>query len=107
VDEQLENLKFGLSPRILGDMRAILHACPGVTRAFIFGSRAKGAYTEGSDIDIAVQGDKLDKVSFAQLCAQLEAIPMVFSLDIVHIETLRNALLIAAIHRDKQMLFER
>jgi predicted nucleotidyltransferase len=48
---------FGLEPHWLDAIKEKVYACPYVERAVIFGSRAKGNYKRGSDVDIAVFGD--------------------------------------------------
>jgi len=47
-------LTFGLSDSILGDLRRVFSAYPEIEQVLIFGSRAKGAFKDGSDIDLAV-----------------------------------------------------
>lgn len=50
----------GLSTATLERVRAILARFPEVERAVLFGSRAKGTYKPGSDIDLSLEGPALD-----------------------------------------------
>jgi nucleotidyltransferase substrate binding protein (TIGR01987 family) len=50
----------GLSPTVIDRIRTVLGACPAVERALLYGSRAKGNYHRGSDIDLALEGQQLD-----------------------------------------------
>jgi predicted nucleotidyltransferase len=43
---------FGLSRRALDLLRGVLSGYPAVERAIVYGSRAKGNFRNGSDIDI-------------------------------------------------------
>jgi predicted nucleotidyltransferase len=52
--------KHGLNENILGQITAALAQFPQVERAVLFGSRAKGTYRPGSDIDLALVGDHLN-----------------------------------------------
>ena len=48
---------YGLSDIVIADIRSVLERHANIEKAIIFGSRAKGTYSEGSDIDIAVIGN--------------------------------------------------
>lgn len=48
---------YGLSQMVVDDLRSIFRKFPNVIEARIFGSRAKGNYTDRSDIDLALTGD--------------------------------------------------
>ena len=53
----MEN-NFGLLPSDIDAIVKVLQNYTGVKQAIIFGSRAKGNYRRGSDIDIALMGDE-------------------------------------------------
>ena len=58
-------------------------------KIFLFGSRAKGNYREGSDIDLALKGDKLTTNNINQWLEAYEALFLPWKLDLVlydHIE---------------------
>ena len=52
-------MKFGLDEKVVKDIVSILEKYSEVERACIFGSRARGDYRNGSDIDIALFGENL------------------------------------------------
>jgi predicted nucleotidyltransferase len=54
------NLRHGLSEKTVLQIAQVLARFPGVERALLFGSRAKGTYRTGSDIDLALVGAPLD-----------------------------------------------
>jgi len=60
---------YGLSQNALDKIKAVLFSAQGVESAILYGSRAKGNYKEGSDIDLTVKGnltfDDLTKMSIA------------------------------------------
>ena len=53
-------MEFGLPEKTLATLRGILYQYPSVEKAVIYGSRAKGNYRRGSDIDLTLLGDGLD-----------------------------------------------
>lgn len=55
---------YGLSDIVIVDICSVLEKHANIEKAVIFGSRAKGNYGEGSDIDLAIVGND---VSFNQL----------------------------------------
>ena len=63
--------------------------------AILFGSRAKGTATDRSDFDIAVSGVK----AFEVLEEAIDAIPTLYSFDVVNMDTCRNELLLEDIRK--------
>lgn len=47
---------FGLRDSDILSIRNVLENYPEVEKAYIFGSRAKGNFKNGSDVDIAIEG---------------------------------------------------
>lgn len=46
-------MKYGLSENSIKAIHAVLAQNPNIETAVLYGSRAKGNYREGSDIDLA------------------------------------------------------
>ncbi|HAN10002.1 MAG TPA: DNA polymerase III subunit beta [Clostridiales bacterium] len=79
-----------------------------IKKAVIFGSRAKGNYKQGSDIDIAIFGDSISFGTVARLHTILEEeSPMPYLFDIVNYETISNKDLKEHIDRVGKVVFER
>jgi len=49
-------MKYGLPPPAVQKICAVLSRYPQVERAILYGSRAKGNYKNGSDIDLTLRG---------------------------------------------------
>lgn len=47
---------FGLEESVIHSLSEIFEYTPKVDEVIIFGSRAKGNFSEGSDIDLAIKG---------------------------------------------------
>lgn len=50
---------FGLPRRAVEQIRAVFRDYPQVREVVLYGSRAKGTYRLGSDIDLCIRGDTL------------------------------------------------
>ncbi|TPW18051.1 MAG: prolyl aminopeptidase [Halothiobacillaceae bacterium] len=83
-------LIFGLSTTILSDLQRVFSAYPEIDKVVIFGSRAKGTFKNGSDIDLAVFAPTLSDQRFTQLWDELDALPLVFKMDLLHWDRLSN-----------------
>lgn len=59
-------IDVGLSEQDIDLVISVFTKYPEVREAIVFGSRAKGNYKNGSDVDVALKGDKL---SFQQVSA--------------------------------------
>lgn len=82
--------EFGLSARVMNDLRATFAAYPEIEQVLIFGSRAKGTFKDGSDIDLAVFAPTMSVARFSELWDRLDALPLVFKLDVLHWHRLEN-----------------
>ncbi len=85
--------KFGLLETDMQILKQAFSQITQIQQAFIFGSRAKGNYKNGSDIDIALKGD-MEQKQLKKLHFQLnEESPLPYKIDLIHYETLQeNAL---------------
>ena len=83
--------------------KAILDGCfhyPQVSSVILYGSRARGDFKQGSDIDIAIDAPAMSSTQFSALWNALDELPIVYSLDIVHLQQLKNPTLLDAIKKD-------
>lgn len=63
----------------------------GAVRLVMFGSRARGDHSPGSDIDLAVYG--MPPKERGSFWAEAEELPTLLKLDILHMDTVENAAL--------------
>jgi len=81
-------LIYGLAPEILADLRRTFARHAEVERVLIFGSRAKGHFKDGSDIDLAVFAPTMSEEAFTRLWQEVNGLPMIFKVDLLHWDTL-------------------
>ena len=87
--------KYGISPELLERIIGLFRQFK-VEKAVMFGSRARGDFTDASDIGIAFWG----KVDEPKLWLAVEQLPTTHKIDLVNYDTLANGSLKQNILRD-------
>lgn len=85
---------FGLSDDIIHLLRDVLRAHPEVERAVIYGSRARGDYSNGSDIDLTLVGTHLTEAILHRIAMEMDNLPIPHTVDLSIRSSLRNPALI-------------
>ena len=99
---------FGLSAKTIDLIITTLNQFPQIERAVIFGSRAKGNYKNGSDIDIAIYGKEINFDLIVRLGSILnEDLPIPYKVDIINYEILKNKELKKRIEQEGKTIFSR
>lgn len=94
-----EQAPFGLPPQTLARIGAELAQTAHLERALVFGSRAKGNYRPGSDIDIALVGPALTDAEQRALEDRLEELMLPYTIDLCRVEIIDNPALLEHIQR--------
>ena len=95
----MNNQKFGFKSGDLEEIIRVLQAYS-IEEAIIFGSRAKGSYKNGSDVDIALKGKSLDLNIINKISYHLnEVINLPYMFDVLNYHRLTNQALIEHIDR--------
>lgn len=68
-----------------------------LSSALIYGSRAKGNYRAGSDIDLTIKGDEIPFAEFMQIEDQIDDLILPYTVDLSQYRQLENTDLIAHI----------
>lgn len=99
--------KFGLNKRNIDIITNILSKYPELEQAIIYGSRAKGNYREGSDIDLTFKGNHLTRSILSKIWLDLDDSnsPYLFDLSIYH--ELSNQDLVEHINRVGKLFYQR
>ena len=84
-------MKYGLSENSIKVIHAVLAQNPNVETAVLYGSRAKGNYREGSDIDLALTGDELDLSQMLRIAAMLDNLMIPYKVDVALLHQINNA----------------
>lgn len=74
---------FGLQKKDLNEIIRILTTCKKVKSILLFGSRAKGNFSPGSDIDIALKGNALELNDIIEMKVQLDQTSLPYKIDLI------------------------
>lgn len=92
--------QYGINEEIWQNILKTCFSYPHVVGIRLYGSRARGDYRESSDIDLAIDAPFMTDKEFSALWNALDDLPIVFSLDSVHLQSLQNESLLRAIEED-------
>lgn len=98
---------YGLSNQNLQELRSILASIPHIEEAVIYGSRARGDYKSGSDVDLSLKGRSLTFHDLALLDDKLYYSYIPYFFDTNSYADLTNPDLIANIDKDGKTLYKR
>jgi len=99
--------KFGLSERDMATIQNIFENYPLVCLVLIFGSRAKGNYKSGSDIDLAIMNESLTDKEIVKLKSDFEESNLPYTVDLVNYISLKHLDLKNHIDRVGQTLYQK
>ena len=86
---------------------AILERHASVRKASLFGSRAMGTHSPSSDIDLALEGDRLTLEDLGRLAADFGESSLPVAVDLLRTDTISSEPLKAHIARHGAVLWER
>jgi predicted nucleotidyltransferase len=92
-------MSFGLSDKIVNRLKMVFAENAKVETAIIFGSRAKGNYKEGSDIDIVIKGLELNFEDRLNLMQKLDELGLPYKIDLINYYNITDLDLIDHIDR--------
>ncbi|SCX19517.1 Nucleotidyltransferase domain-containing protein [Nitrosomonas eutropha] len=78
--------KFGLPQAAITRLCHIFSQYPQIDSVILYGSRAKGNYRPGSDIDLSIQGEQLDLTTLLAIENQIDdlLLPWMVDLSLFH-----------------------
>lgn len=97
----------GLKPEVLASINSVFVRFPQVDRVVLYGSRAKGNYRPGSDIDLALEGDNLGLSELNTIASELDELLLPYTIDISIRHKIENTDLKEHIHRAGIVLYEK
>ena len=102
------NERYGLPEETIAMIAAVFTRHPEVERVILYGSRAKGNYRSGSDIDLALQGgDGLTERVINTIGRELDDLPVPYSFDDAIHSMIANEALLEHIRRRGTVVYER
>ncbi len=98
-------MRFGLSDKVIGELHAVFGRHENVRKVLIFGSRAKGNYHEGSDIDLAAVGTDITRRQLFDICTEIENIGLLYHVDLLDYERHKHTAIGRHIDRVGQLFY--
>ena len=76
-------MKFGLSDTVINELQDVFRHYANIEKVLIFGSRSKGNFREGSDIDLAVIGKGVDYNQLLSILCDIDDLELLYSVDLI------------------------
>lgn len=83
-------MPYGLSQHTFERLTQLFANHEEITEVILYGSRAKGNFTEGSDIDLTIKGEKLDFELLQKLNREIDDLLLPWLVDLSFYHTLNN-----------------
>lgn len=99
-------MPFGLENNVITKIKGCLNKNPRIEKAILYGSRAKGNYRNGSDIDLVLIGRDLKFEDLAQLENEIDELLLPYKFDISIYHQINNPDLLEHIERIGKTFFE-
>lgn len=97
--------KFGLPEKTINQLLEYFQSKPFIEKVYIYGSRAKGTYQNGSDIDFAIWTD--DHENFLRIWGELDDLSTPYMFDVTDYKLLMNDKLKNSIIKDGQLFYQK
>jgi predicted nucleotidyltransferase len=100
-------MNHGLSAETVARITSVLTRFPDVEKAVLYGSRAKGNFRPGSDIDLTLFGDGLHDQAMSRIYWALDDLLLPYKIELSLFSGLKHPALIDHIRRVGIPIFER
>lgn len=77
-------MRFGLSDTIIKELQDVFRRHANIEKVLIFGSRSKGNFRAGSDIDLAIVGKGIDYNLLLTIQCEIDDLDMLYSIDLLN-----------------------
>lgn len=103
----MNDMKYGLREDVIRKINTVLARFTRVRSAILYGSRAKGTFRNGSDIDLALRGPDLTLQDLLQIKLELEELDLPYGVDVCILEQVLNRDLVEHVERVGIVFYER
>jgi predicted nucleotidyltransferase len=98
-------MRFGLKEDVIVNICRTFSSFSEIEKVIIYGSRAKGNYKNGSDIDLTLLGETLDLSTINKIELQLDELFLPYTFDISIFHNISNQELIEHINRVGEIFY--
>ena len=100
-------MTYGLTPTTIERIQAVFADYPHIEQAILYGSRAKGNFRPGSDIDLTLLGDELTYADLNNIAIALDDLLLPYKIDLSLYKMLDHEGLLAHIKRVGVLFYDR
>lgn len=100
-------LDTGLSENTINKIHQVFAEYPQIKTVLLYGSRAKGTFRNGSDIDLSIKNSQLSHNDLISLELALDDLMTPYSFDVSILEKIENDALVEHIERAGRVFYER
>ncbi|HEY8388843.1 MAG TPA: nucleotidyltransferase domain-containing protein [Parasegetibacter sp.] len=99
-------MMYGLKSEAISSIGKVLAKYPEVEKAILYGSRAKGNYRSGSDIDLTLMGENLTLTVLHRIENELDDLLLPYKIDLSLFHQIKNPELLDHIQRVGKVFYE-
>lgn len=103
----INDLPFGLPPTTVEKICAVFASHPEVQKVVLYGSRAKGNYKKGSDIDLTMYGDSINQTLLLKILTELDDLLLPWMIDLSIFRQIDNVSLLEHVERVGVVFYQR
>jgi len=92
-------MKHGLSDHVIERMESVFALHTEIKKVILYGSRAKGNYEKGSDIDLTVLGSNMNLALLMRIESELDDLMLPYTIDLSIFSHIKNHALMEHIQR--------
>ena len=100
-------MQYGLNKETVNKITGLFSRFKEVEEAILYGSRAKGNYKPGSDIDLTLKGEKLNLKILNKISLDLDNLLLPYSFDVSIFHQISNPDLIEHIERVGSVFYKK
>lgn len=100
-------MKFGLQSHTIDAINGVFTKYAEIEEVIIYGSRAKGTFRNGSDIDLTLKGEKLNHEILSKIRYELDELNTPYLFDISIFDALKSPDIEEHINRIGQVFYKK
>ena len=96
------SVECGLKPEVISSLQQVFAQFPQIDRVVLYGSRAKGSFRNGSDIDLTIMlkpGVNPGSDLYAEISERIESLDLIYTIDLSFFGEIQNPALVEHIER--------
>ena len=99
-------MRYGLSDSVIKELQDVFRRHANIRKVLICGSRSKGNYRSGSDIDLAIADSKIDYRQLLDIQCEIDNLELLYSVDLLNYESKKGTPIGDHIDRVGQVFYE-